>query len=158
MILITIVKKIRLEKDNYLQIAYPCHITICSINRTPIFELKDFAIHCMDLLEKQCDEYSMDIFAYCFMPDHLHFVSSVRGEKSIIDLVQAFKSISTKDSYQFGYEGKIYQSRFFDHFIRTYEGLQNEIGYILDNPVRKGLVKHYREYPFCKCFVESWST
>jgi len=88
------------------------------------------------------------------MPDHLHLVVSIRGEKSIFDLMAAFKSYATRDSRAFGFKGRIFQPRFHDHFIRTPENFENSIMYILNNPVRKGLVADYSEYPFCKCFIE----
>jgi putative transposase len=149
-------KKIRLNKDAYLQTGYPCHITICSLNGNPIFESKEFTFHCLELLESLCDKFEIQLYVYCFMPEHIHIILTVEGQKSIIELVQDFKGKSTIESYNFDYKGKIYQTRFFDHFIRTDQSLENEIRYVLENPVRRGLVENYRDYPFCKCFIESW--
>ena len=87
------------------------------------------------------------------MPDHLHMVISVRGEKSILDLARAFKSKATIDSRQYGFEGRIIQPRFYDHFARTMEDLENEINYILLNPVRKGLAADIHDYAYSKCFI-----
>ncbi len=41
-----------------------------------------------------------------------------------------------------------WQKDFFDHIIRKEEGLVNVAKYILENPVRKGLVAHWQEYPY----------
>ena len=78
---------------------------------------------------------------------------SVRGEKSIIDLVRAFKSRATIDSRRYGYRDRIFQPRFYDHFARTMKDLENEINYVLLNPVRKGLASEIGDYPYSKWFV-----
>ena len=87
------------------------------------------------------------------MPDHVHIVVLVQGEKSIIDLIAAFKSISTKESWNFGFEGKLYQRRFYDHFIRKDEDLRQVVLYVLNNPVRKNIVQKWEDYPYSKCFL-----
>ena len=37
---------------------------------------------------------------------------------------------------------------FYDHVIRKSEDIVVQVRYILDNPVRKGLVSSWEEYPF----------
>jgi putative transposase len=117
------------------------------------FTIYDFVMSCTELLENLADKYSMKLYAYCFMPDHVHFVVSVQGDKSIIDLIAAFKSVSTKASWKFGFEGKLYQRRFYDRFIRKDEDLNEVILYILNNPVRKGIVQKWEDYRYSKCFL-----
>ena len=41
-----------------------------------------------------------------------------------------------------------WQTGFFDHIIRKEEGLVHVARYILHNPVRKGLVEYWQDYPF----------
>jgi putative transposase len=43
--------------------------------------------------------------------------------------------------------GIVWQKDFYDHIIRDEQDLTNHIRYILLNPVRKGLVSSWREYP-----------
>lgn len=109
----------------------------------------------MTVLEMLFKQFKMKPLVYCFMPDHIHMIIIVDGDKSIVSFVQAFKSKATIESYRFGFKGKIFQSRFFDRFIRTSQNLENEIRYILENPVRKGLVEDYSRYPYSKCFPEN---
>lgn len=44
--------------------------------------------------------------------------------------------------------GMKWQKDFYDHVLRTDEKIVVQVRYILDNPVRKGLVKMWEEYPF----------
>ena len=41
-----------------------------------------------------------------------------------------------------------WQKDFYDHIHRKNEDLKKHITYLLDNPVRKGLVDHWQNYPF----------
>jgi len=146
-------KKIRINAEIYAQGGRACLITICSFQDLPLFTNHAFTLHCMDLFESLCRNYQIFIYAYCFMPDHLHAVISVRGIKSIIDLVRAFKSKATIDSRRYGYQGRIFQPRFYDHFARTMKDLENEINYILLNPIRKGLAAEISDYAYSRWFV-----
>jgi len=87
------------------------------------------------------------------MPDHIHLVISVGGSKSIVDFARKFKSVSTIKSRAFGLHARIYQSRFHDHFIRREEGLNKTILYVLNNPVRKGIVEKWEDYPYSGYFM-----
>ena len=146
-------KKIRLQEEIYEKTNLPCSITVGTSGKVRVFENQDFVKCCMRLLENLCESLSMKLYAYCFMPDHVHFIVAVQGKTSIIDLIAAFKSKSTKESWKFGYEGKIYQRRFYDHFIRKDEGLNNAITYVLNNPVRKNMIEDWKKYAFSKCFL-----
>jgi len=41
-----------------------------------------------------------------------------------------------------------WQKDFYDHIIRTNENIATQVRYILDNPVRRGLLSSWQEYPF----------
>ena len=41
-----------------------------------------------------------------------------------------------------------WQKDFYDHIMRTQEDIVAQVKYILDNPVRKGLVVNWEDYPF----------
>jgi hypothetical protein len=47
-----------------------------------------------------------------------------------------------------GYCGRLWQARFYDHVMRTGEDGRRMAKYILDNPVRKGLVEEAGMYPY----------
>ena len=85
---------------------------------------------------------------YCYMPDHQHLiVSGINSETDTIGLIKIYKQ---KTGYwlirnQFNVR---WQKDFFDHIIRKDEGLINVARYILDNPVRKGLVVNWQDFPF----------
>lgn len=46
----------------------------------------------------------------------------------------------------------MWQRSGFDHVIRADEDLRVIIEYLLNNPVRKGMVEKAEDYPYSRCF------
>ncbi len=87
------------------------------------------------------------------MPDHIHLLISPSPQVSLVDFVRAFKGRSTRLAWQYGYPGKIWQRSFYDHFLRKEEDVHRVVDYILNNPVRQGIVDDWQEYPFSGSLV-----
>ena len=41
-----------------------------------------------------------------------------------------------------------WQKDFYDHILKKHEDIAVQVRYILDNPIRKGLVSSWQGYPF----------
>jgi len=41
-----------------------------------------------------------------------------------------------------------WQKNFYDHILRRDEDVAKQVRYILENPVRKGLINNWKGYPF----------
>jgi REP element-mobilizing transposase RayT len=67
-------KKIRLDKDVYAIEGAVCFITICTEGKTPSFQNKALTRAFIDQLKTNAESNGVPVFAYCFMPDHLHLV------------------------------------------------------------------------------------
>ena len=91
----------------------------------------------------------MMVYAYCFMPDHVHLLlAPTEGGHDPISFIQRYKSKSTRTYWETGGKGKLWQRGFYDHVLRKDEDIKKITRYILENPVRKGLVDDYRTYQF----------
>ena len=86
--------------------------------------------------------------AYCFMPDHQHLI--ITGKQSDSDIWKTVVSYKQKTGFWMSANksGTNWQKDFYDHIIRNQEDIVRQVKYILDNPVRKGLVSSWQEYPF----------
>lgn len=82
------------------------------------------------------------------MPDHQHLI--VTGTNSNSGILYFIKQDKQKTGHWLSQNQSSarWQKDFFDHIIRKDEGLVNIARYILDNPVRKGLVANWRDYPY----------
>ncbi len=87
------------------------------------------------------------------MPDHLHIVISPSNSGvSLSKFLNIFKGrTTTAFRNKYGVKG-LWQRSAYDHIIRAEEDLKAIIEYILNNPVRKGIVERAEDYPFSKLF------
>jgi len=76
------------------------------------------------------------------MPDHVHFLVSFGLDATMTNLVASWKRFTSR-------RAKIqWQRDFFDHRLRGDEGWREKGDYILQNPVRAGLVAKYEDWPY----------
>jgi putative transposase len=69
------------------------------------------------------------------MPDHLHALVSLPKPESLAQVVRSWKHYLAKQ------QGLKWQRDFFDHRLRSDESHEQKANYILQNPVRAGLIR-----------------
>ena len=86
------------------------------------------------------------------MPDHIHLL--IEGNDVSSDMKKCIFSFKQKTGFEFKkkYKNKMWQASYYDHVLRNDEDIKNTAKYIYMNPVRKGLVKSFAEYPFSGSF------
>jgi REP element-mobilizing transposase RayT len=89
---------------------------------------------------------------YCFMPDHQHLIISGMHDNS--DVWKTIVTYKQKTGFWMSANKTEikWQKDFYDHILKKHEDIAIQVRYILDNPVRKGLVPSWQEYPF-KCSI-----
>ena len=86
------------------------------------------------------------------MPDHQHILLTGINEKAnILGFIKAYKQTTGFWLSKQQITAR-WQKDFFDHIVRKEENLVNVIKYILDDPVREGLVINWQDYPFKGAF------
>jgi putative transposase len=83
------------------------------------------------------------------MPDHIHLFCSPNGETNY-DLrkwIQYWKS-QISQSWPWIPDQPIWQRDFWDQQIKVHEKYDEKWQYVLNNPVRHGLVKDPSQWPF----------
>jgi len=87
------------------------------------------------------------------MPDHVHIILTPLTDETrctIISLVEIMKAIKGASAHaitrQAGNHASVWQEESFDRVVRSSESLDAKVAYILQNPVRKGLVEDWRQY------------
>ena len=141
------------EKQHRLQeITYKGEIavsfTLCIKDRFPLFKKAEIVNNFENILTFEVERFFCIIPVYCYMPDHQHLiVSGINSDADTLNLVRRYKQITGYWLSQHQINSG-WQKGFFDHIIRKDEGLIDTAKYILDNPVRKGLVEHWQDYPF----------
>ena len=102
------------------------------------------------------------LISYCIMANHVHVVftplkiqPSVTGDKqtnnisyhSLSSIMHSLKSYTAQKANQIlGRSGAFWQQESYDHCIRNPDELHRIIMYVLNNPVKIGLVKEWKEW------------
>ena len=123
-------------------------LTICTDSKKQIFITNGVVELVLNHLKEASNKFGFQIYAYCFMPDHLHILVVANKEKaSLTNFLKIFKQ---KSGYHFKqkYRRKLWQPSFYDHVLRKKESLNSIAEYIFFNPVRKGLVEDFKGYPY----------
>ena len=96
-----------------------------------------------------------DLRAVVVMPDHVHLIFTplvdevAREVYSLATIMDAIKGASAhRINRSMGRKGRVWQPESFDHVVRSSEGLDVKIQYILENPVRRGLAMQWIDYPW----------
>lgn len=145
-------KNPRLKDFDYSQ-AFAYFITICTKDKQKIFCKDALNSEIIDCLKEEKEKAGAKIFAFCLMPDHFHMlISPGDSGVSISRFIGGFKSKATRIGWKYGIGEKMWQGRFYDHIVRPNEPIKDICEYILNNPVRKNLVKDWKDYKFSGFF------
>lgn len=138
----------RLRIGRFSEVGQGYLLTTTTHNREPVFS--DFIPARLAVRElRACDEAGLcQTLCFVLMPDHLHWLIQLR-QGSLSFLMQRFKSCSARAVNCF-YQmpgNKIWQAGYHDHAVRDDENVRAIARYIVDNPVRAGLVRRAGDYP-----------
>ena len=126
-------------------------ITTTVLGRKPVFNqaaAADVVINSLHWLEKR-GKIVLD--AAVVMPDHLHFVISLKSG-SLAQLMHSLKGFTAyKINELLRRKGPLWQKGYHDHAVRQDEDLNEVVLYTLYNPVRARMVNDFHEYPFWYC-------
>lgn len=121
--------------------------TFCTENRKLLFGQEQIVDKFVEILKEAGNKYNCKNWVYIFMPDHIHIVNEgISDDSDLWKMVNLFKQKTGYWLLQNKKEIK-WQKDYFDHIHREEENLREHIRYILDNPVRKGLVSDWKDYP-----------
>ena len=137
----------------------PYFITCTTVNWIPVFTscaMFDMAIECFQFLRK---EGSLKVYAYVILENHLHMIA---GSEDLSKHIGRFKSYTARKIIDFAADGnntwllkqlkeekkrfktdrtyQLWQEGFHPQRIQSEEMMRQKIGYIHNNPVRRGYV------------------
>jgi putative transposase len=106
----------------------------------------------LNILRHTAGQRNFYIWAYCFMPDHLHLL--IEGKTENADMSKFISVFKQKTAFRFQrrQSTKLWQPRYYDRVLRKDEETSIVVRYIFENPVRKGIVTDYLQYPYSGSF------
>jgi REP element-mobilizing transposase RayT len=121
--------------------------TLCLEEPRPFFVVRSVVHTFIGHLGRAASDCRVNC-VFCFMPEHVHTVVIGREDDS-----DALRSTELFKQYS-GWWLKSnrpdieWQKGFYDRLVRSDKNLARLILYTIDNPVRRGLVSNWRDYPF----------
>ena len=99
-------------------------------------------------MRREADVGHAATLAFVVMPDHLHWLMTLTGTRSLSMAVSNMKSRAARNINAVLFRtGPIWQSGYFDRAIRREEDLVDIARYIVANPLRAKLVASIGDYP-----------
>ena len=124
-------------------------LTICAREGESPFTNSDLCQGVERLIRACKERCNFRVYAWCLMPDHLHLLVQPPGDGTTVSrFVQGFKSMTNRLHWKLEGAGKLWQRGFYDHILREDEDPTTVGEYILNNPLRKGLVESAERYPY----------
>lgn len=101
-----------------------------------------------------------ELYAYCIMPNHVHLLIRSLIEKfppsrkptkvsPVAEIMRLLRGRTARYcNLALHREGTFWQHEFYDHYVRNEKEMERIILYILNNPVKAGLAKEWRDWKF----------
>ena len=138
-----------LRKGRYSQAGRIYFITTRCHLRKRVFTTPQSAqivFHEFDVCAK---EGACENLAYVAMPDHVHWLMQLRCDVELHEVVRRLKGRSArKINLSTNSPSTVWQKGFHDHALRREEDIETLARYLIQNPVRAGLVKRVKDYPY----------
>ncbi len=123
-------------------------LTFCTFQRRACFTTTAPVHLVRTQILRACSDERMAIVADCYMPDHVHLLVQGQAEDSdcrrFISRAKQFSGFG----YQQVYHRRLWQRYFHERVLRREDDTLSVARYILENPVRAGLVRRILDYPF----------
>src|SRR5438132_12959666 len=112
---------------------------MCTFERRSLFTTRPIVGRITSELLHSAAFCEVEIPAYCFMPDHLHYLAEGLTESA--DLERFTRRFRQRSGYTYRrkHDGYLCQDGYFDRHLRNEDATFDVVSYIVANPVRGGL-------------------
>ena len=125
---------------------YPHHVTQRGNRRQKtFFHAQDYLAY-LELIAAAKPKAECDIWAYCLMPNHVHFVIVPEHESSLALLFkESHRRYTRRINFREKWRGHLWQERFHS-FVMDEQHLNATVRYVEQNPVSAGLCKKPQDW------------
>jgi putative transposase len=114
-------------------------ITVCTYQRKPVL-LKDAELFWNSWKDVRPS-------AWVILPDHFHVIIHTQ-DSDLSEIVHSFKIAYSRSFRDHIRSGRVWQNRFWDHYIRNELDYERHLNYIHFNPVKHGLTDDPLKYQY----------
>jgi REP element-mobilizing transposase RayT len=126
----------------------PTHITARGVDEQAIFNSDLDRYDLLAIMRKATELVEWQVLCWCLMTTHYHLLVVAPGDAARVSA--AMHRINSTYARRFnswhGRRGHVFGARFRDTVVESDPHGRRTIAYILDNPVRAGMVKRYDDW------------
>ena len=124
------------------------HVTQRGNYRQDIFQDHQDRVCYLKLIDHYAKEYHNELYAFCLMTNHVHFIIKPQQQKSLAQIFcRAHQQYSLYYHKKNVIHGHLWQERFYSCLLEG-NHIPAAIKYVECNPVRAKLVKYAWDYPW----------
>ena len=127
-------------------------VTICASERRPTLANRQTYEILRAHLGVAAERTGWRVGRFVVMPDHVHLFcvgDGTQTAKPLSRFIAGFKQWSAKALIgALGFAAPVWQKQFFDHLLRSGESYEGKWRYVVENPVRAGLVRNAEDWPY----------
>ncbi|MEM9056606.1 MAG: transposase [Pseudomonadota bacterium] len=135
-----------LRKHRFSQSGRQYVLTTAVSGRRPLFANDENAEAVLAAMRWLHETHRFVVEAAVVMPDHLHLVGELI-ETDLATLMHTLKSYTAKLIANRGIAVPIWQPGYYDHALASGRAYRRQVRYVLENPIRAGLVSRVDDYP-----------
>ena len=137
------------QKGNFSYVGFQYYtLTWCCFEGQDLFTQRDHVeLVRAQFLRASAETQVVDI-VHCYMPDHVHQV--VKGDSPDADARVYIRKAKQYSGYYFQhqYKVKLWLRKGFNHVVLDGREYLAAVKYVIENPLRAGLVNRVEDYPF----------
>ncbi len=90
-----------------------------------------------------------ELHTFTIMPNHIHLLMTIESKHSLSYLMQNHKRFTSRNANKvLNREGQFWNHEYYDHYVRNDNEFYSIAWYIINNPVKANLVKHWKQWPY----------
>jgi putative transposase len=130
------------------------HFITCSCyRRLPLLGTVDSRNSFVKILDEVRDRYGFALSGYVVMPEHIHLLVGEPNKSNPSTAMQVLKQRVSRIIDRNDPSGQqlphFWEQRFYDFNVWSQEKFTEKLQYMHLNPVKRGLVCHPKEWPWC---------
>lgn len=97
------------------------------------------------------DESDYHLICYSIMPNHVHLILH-NCKRPLYKILQSLKRHTARESnILLNRKGPFWHKESYDNVVQDMNDLSKKINYVLENPVKAGIVNNREEHPYTYC-------
>jgi putative transposase len=125
------------------------HLTAHGVDDEPIFRSDLDRFDLLARMRRVTERARWQVVAWCFLSTHYHLLVISGDDPRVSWAMQAINSVYARGfNHRHGRRGHLFGERFTDTLVESEAHLHACINYILENPVRAGLVRRVEDWPW----------